>query len=253
MSDQSAPGSIEQLSGAQFLKGRIAVVTGASRGIGRALAVALGAAGAKCVLIARTVGGLEECDDAIRAAGGEEAVLVPHDLMNHDGLDQLGASLYDRFGKVDILAGCAAELGTLTPIGHIPPNLWKKVHDINVTANYRLIRSLDPLLKRSEGARALFLTDQITAANQAYWGAYTTSKTALESLVLTYAAELARTPHRVNLASLPPVRTSLRATAFPGEKPETLPTPEAIALPCVNLLSPSETRNGEIVKISPSS
>jgi len=230
------------------LDGRVAVVTGASRGIGAAVARRFGAEGAQLVLIARTVGALEELDDEIRAAGGRQPVLVPHDLRDFDGLDRLGASLYERYGKLDILVGNAGILGPLTPVGHIPPDIWQEVMDVNVTANYRLIRSLDPLLRRSDAGRAIFVTSGASSGRTAYWGPYAVSKAALEALVLSYAAEITKTKVRANLLSPGPIRTAMRAAAFPGEKPETLRGPEEIVDLFVELASPACTKQGEIVE-----
>ena len=230
------------------LEGRIAVVTGASRGIGAAVALRFAEEGAQLILIARTVGALEELDDAIRAAGGKQPVLVPHDLRDFDGLDRLGASLHERYGKLDILVGNAGILGPLTPVGHIPPDIWQEVMDVNVTANYRLIRSLDPLLRRSDAGRAIFVTSGASSGRNAYWGPYAVSKAALEALVLSYAAEITKTKVRANLISPGPIRTAMRAAAFPGENPETLRKPEEIVDLFVDLAAPACTRNGEIVE-----
>ncbi len=170
------------------LAGRVALITGASRGIGAAVARRFAAEGARLVLAARTVGGLEEVDDAIRSGGGERATLVPLDLREFDAIDRLGASLYARFGHLDVLVGNAGVLGTLSPLGHIEPPGWAEVMDINLTANWRLIRSLDPLLRRSKSGRAIFVSSGAAAVPHAYWGAYAVSKAALEMLVRTYAA-----------------------------------------------------------------
>jgi NAD(P)-dependent dehydrogenase (short-subunit alcohol dehydrogenase family) len=223
-------------------------VTGASRGIGAAVALRFAEEGAQLVLIARTVGALEELDDAIRAAGGRQPVLVPHDLRDFDGLDRLGASLHERYGKLDILVGNAGILGPLTPVGHIPPDIWQEVMDVNVTANYRLIRSLDPLLRRSDAGRAIFVTSGASSGRNAYWGPYAVSKAALEALVLSYAAEVTKTQVRANLLSPGPIRTAMRAAAFPGENPETLRKPEEIVDLFVDLASAACTKNGEIVE-----
>lgn len=230
------------------LTGRIAVVTGASRGIGAAVAKRFAAEGAQLVLIARTVGGLEELDDEIRAAGGLQPVLVPHDLRDFDGLDRLGASLNERFGRLDILVGNAGILGPLTPVGHIPPEAWQEVMDINVTANYRLIRSLDPLLRLSDAGRAVFVTSGAASGRMAYWGPYAISKAALEALVRSYAAEIIKTNVRANLLSPGPIRTGMRAAAFPGEDPLSLRTPEEISDLFLDLASPACQRNGEVVE-----
>jgi NAD(P)-dependent dehydrogenase (short-subunit alcohol dehydrogenase family) len=230
---------------------RIALITGASRGIGAAIARRLGAEGVKPILLARTVGGLEETDDAIRQAGGEQAVLVPHDLRDHDAIDRLGASLYERFGRLDLLIGCAAELGPLSPVGHIRPENWQGVFDVNVTANYRLLRSLDPLLRRSEAARVVFLTDRITEARTAYWAAYAASKAALEVLAACYAGEVANTGIRVNLVRPGPTRTAFRAQAFPGEDTTNLPSPDSRAESIVKSLAENDLPHGECLDISP--
>jgi NAD(P)-dependent dehydrogenase (short-subunit alcohol dehydrogenase family) len=234
--------------GSGRLEGRLAVITGASRGIGAAVARRFAAEGAQLVLIARTVGALEELDDAIRAAGGKQPVLVPHDLRDHDGLDRLGASLNERYGKLDILVGNAGILGPLTPVGHIPPDIWQEVMNVNVTANYRLIRSLDPLLRLSDAGRAIFVTSGAASGRMAYWGAYAVTKAALEALVRTYAAEITKTKVRANLLSPGPIRTAMRAAAFPGEDPESLRTPDEIAELFVALAEPACTRNGEVVE-----
>lgn len=230
------------------LADRIAVITGASRGIGAAVARRFAAEGAQLVLIARTVGALEELDDEIRAAGGSQPVLVPHDLRDFDGLDRLGASLNERYGRLDILVGNAGVLGPLTPVGHIPPKSWQEVMDVNVTANYRLIRSLDPLLRRSDAGRAIFVTSGASSGRNAYWGPYAVSKAALEALVTSYAAEITKTRVKANLISPGPIRTAMRAAAFPGENPDSLRPPEAITDLFVELASPDCTKNGEVVE-----
>jgi len=230
------------------LAGRIAVITGASRGIGAAVAERFAAEGAQLILIARTVGALEELDDAIRAKGGKQPVLVPHDLRDFDGLDRLGASLHERYGKLDILVGNAGILGPLTPVGHIPPDIWQEVMDVNVTANYRLIRSLDPLLRLSDAGRAVFVTSGASSGLKAYWGPYAVSKAALEALVRSYAAEITKTNVKANLLTPGPIRTMMRAAAFPGEDPKTLRTPEEIAELFVALAEPACARNGEVVE-----
>jgi NAD(P)-dependent dehydrogenase (short-subunit alcohol dehydrogenase family) len=229
------------------LSGKIAVVTGASRGIGAAVAKRFAAEGAHVVLVARTVGGLEEIDDAIKAIGGS-ATLVPLDLNELDRVDTLGPSLYQRFGKLDILVGNAGLLGTLGPLSHHDAKLWDTVLRVNVTANWRLIRTLEPLLRRAEAGRAIFVTSGAAHKAQPFWGAYATSKAALEAMVKTWAAELEKTSIRVNLLSPGPIRTAMRAMAFPGEDPQSLRTPESITDAFVDLASPSCTRNGEVVR-----
>ena len=229
------------------LKGRIALVTGASRGLGAAAAVAFAREGAHCVLVARTVGGLEEVDDRIKALGGEGATLVPLDVTDGPGIDRLGAALHERFGKLDVLLGNAGLLGVLSPVGHIDPETFERTMAVNVTANWRLIRSLDSLLQRSDAGRAIFVTSGASRVVIPYWCAYSTSKAALDMLVATYAAECAHTKVRVNLYNPGPTRTAMRKQAFPGENPETLPPPEAHGEALIELALPSCTMNGEWV------
>jgi NAD(P)-dependent dehydrogenase (short-subunit alcohol dehydrogenase family) len=225
---------------------RIVLVTGASRGIGRAAAVALAKSGAHVVLVARTVGGLEEADDEIRTAGGS-ATLVPLDLKNFAGIDQLGATIFERWGRLDGFLGNAGVLGVLTPLAHLDPKVWQESIDVNVTANWRLIRSLDPLLRKSDGARVLFITSGVARSFRPYWGSYSIAKAALEALALTYAAECENTDVRVNLFNPGPLRTKMRAKAMPGEDPMSLQPPESVAPQIVEMLSPSYTNNGELV------
>ncbi len=228
------------------LSNRIALITGASRGIGAAVAERFAAEGAHVILAARTVGGLEEVDDRIRAAGGT-ATLVPVDLSDFDKIDQLGLSIFERFGKLDILVGNAAMLGNLSPIAHYDPKLWGKVLDLNVTANYRLIRSFDRLLRASDAGRAIFVTSGVARAPTAYFGAYAASKAALEMVVKMYAAEVAKSNLRVNLLDPGVVRTKLRAQGFPGEDPMSLRPPESVADRFVELAAPACTRHGEVI------
>jgi len=216
------------------LEGRLALVTGASRGIGAAAAKAFAAEGAHVVLVARTVGGLEEVDDAIQAAGGS-GTLVPLDLADGDAIDRLGASLYERWGRLDILLGNAAMLGPLSPVGHLPPDYWERVFRLNVTANFRLIRALDPLLRLSPAGRAIFMTSGAARSTPAYWGLYSASKLALEGLALTYAREVAATSVRVNLVNPGRTLTAMRREAFPGEDRDSLPPPEHICGTLVRL------------------
>jgi NAD(P)-dependent dehydrogenase (short-subunit alcohol dehydrogenase family) len=228
------------------LEGRIAVVTGASRGIGRAAALALSQAGAHIVALARTQGALEDLDDAIRADGGAAATLVPLDLRDFDALDRLGAALHERWGKLDVLLGNAGILGELAPLTHIDPPVWDAVMAINVTANWRLIRSLDPLLRASDAGRAIFVTSGAAHKCTAYWGPYAISKAALEALVRTYAAETASTPVRAMLVNPGPLRTAMRRAAMPGEDPTTLKTPEDLSPHLVRLAAPDWTETGQI-------
>jgi NAD(P)-dependent dehydrogenase (short-subunit alcohol dehydrogenase family) len=227
------------------LAGRIALVTGASRGIGRAAALELAREGAHVVILARTVGALEELDDEVRALGST-ATLVELDLQKGDRVDALGPSLYQRWERLDILVGNAGVLGPLSPLPHVTADAWTSVLDVNLTANWRLIRTLDPLLRRSDAGRAIFVRSGAAAEPTAYWGPYATSKAGLEALVKTYAAEVENTPVRVNLIYPGPVRTAMRAKAFPGEDPATLPTPEDVAPMFVDLALPSVTANGRI-------
>ena len=231
----------------QRLAGRLALVTGASRGIGAAVARRFAAEGAHVIAVARTVGGLEELDDAIRAGGGQ-ATLVPLDLREFDKIDQMGAALYSRFGRLDILVGNAGTLGSLSPMGHFTPEIWQEVIDVNLTANWRLIRSLDPLLRLSEAGRALFTTCAAARAPTPYWGAYGASKAALESMVQIYAGEVTKTPLKVNLVDPGIVATRLRATGFPGEDRRALRTPEAVTEPFVILAARDCAHHGEILQ-----
>jgi len=229
----------------KLLQDRIALVTGASRGIGYATAKALAAEGAHVIAVARTVGGLEDLDDEIKALGGS-ATLVPLDLKDFDALDRLGASIYERWGKLDILIGNAGILGKLTPVGHYKPKDWDEAFAINVTANWRLIRSLDVLLRQSDAGRALFLTSGAAHKARAYWGLYATTKAALEAMVLTYASENANSPLRVNLLNPGPIRTAMRAKAMPGEDPNSLPQPADLARHIPALVSSAQAETGAI-------
>jgi NAD(P)-dependent dehydrogenase (short-subunit alcohol dehydrogenase family) len=228
------------------MEGRIALVTGASRGIGRAAAIALAGAGAHVILVARTVGGLEETDDEIQKLGGT-ATLVPMNLRDFDAIDRLGASIHERWGKLDALFGNAGQLGQLTPLTHMEPKTWAEVIDVNLTANWRLIRSLDPLLKASDAGRALFVTSGAARKHIAYWGAYAVSKSALEILALTYAVECEGTDVKVNLINPGPMRTLMRQKAMPGEDPAYLVKPEDMAFKVVEMLSPSYQLNETII------
>lgn len=236
-------------NGTGRLAGRIALVTGASRGIGAAIAKAYAREGAQLVLLARTVGALEEMDDAIRAEGAPPALLVPLDLRDFDAIDRLGASLYERYGKLDVLVANAGILGALSPTSHIDPKVWQQVIDINLTANYRLIRSLEPLLKRSEAGRAVFLTSGAARGVRPYWGAYAVSKAGLESLVRDWGGELLKTNLKVNLVNPGATRTAMRAAAYPTEDPESLKTPEEIAEAFVQLGMAEDQRHGELLDL----
>jgi len=230
------------------LSGKIALITGASRGIGAAVALRFAAEGAHVVLAARTVGGLEELDDAVRAAGGS-ATLVPVDLRDFIKIDELAARILDRWGRLDILVGNAAEFGTFSPLGHIDPRTWSEVIDLNLTVNWRLIRAMDPLLRAAPAGRAVFVTSGIARGVQPYWGPYAVSKAGLEMLVRIYAGEITRTRVRANLIDPGIVRTRLRARAFPGEDPARLPPPESIGDAFLDLAVPECARNGEILNV----
>ena len=229
------------------LQGRISVVTGASRGLGAAIAKRFAGEGSHVVLVARTVGGLEEVDDAIRAAGGA-ATLVPLDLTEFDRIDEMGAALARRFGRIDVLVGNAGILGTLSPMGHIDSEVWDRVIAVNLTANWRLIRSFDPLLRASDSGRAIFVTSGAAGGAHPYWGAYAVSKAALEAMVKTWAGEVTKTPVKVNLVNPGALRTSMRAEAFPGEDPMTLRQADEITDTFVELAEAASTRHGEIVR-----
>ena len=227
------------------LANRVALVTGASRGIGRAVALGLAREGAHVVLLARTTGGLEEVDDEIREAGGT-ATLVTLDLRKPDKVDALGPTLYQRWGKLDILVANAGVLGPISPLPHITADAWNEVIDINLTANWRLIRSLDPLLRRADAARAVFVSSGAATGKNAYWGPYAVSKAGLEALVKTYAHEVASTAIKVNILNPGPVRTTMRQRAFPGENPETLPAPEAFVPLFLDLVDACQSDSGQI-------
>jgi NAD(P)-dependent dehydrogenase (short-subunit alcohol dehydrogenase family) len=229
------------------LAGRLALITGASRGIGAAVAKRFAIEGAHVIALARTVGGLEELDDAIRALGAS-ATLLPLDLRQFDQIDQMGAALYERFGRLDVLVGNAGVLGTLSPMGHFEPKVWAEVMDVNLTANWRLIRALDPLLRLSEAGRVIFTTCAAAREVTPYWGAYAASKAALETMAKIYAGEVAKTPIKVNLVDPGIVRTRLRAQGFPGEDRGKLRSPEEVTEPFVALAMADCTHHGEIVR-----
>lgn len=229
------------------LKDRIAVVTGASRGIGRAAAVALSRQGAHIIAISRTQGGLTDLDDELKEHGGS-ATLVPLDVCNGEGIDRLGAAIYERWGRLDILVGNAAILGPLTPVSHLDPKAFDKLLNVNLVANHRLIRSLDPLLRVSDAGRAIFVTSGVATTNKAYWGGYGTTKAGLEAMVRTYANELANTAICINLLDPGPVSTKMRAQAMPGEDPASLPCPQDIAPLFVKLAAPDYTGSGKTIR-----
>jgi NAD(P)-dependent dehydrogenase (short-subunit alcohol dehydrogenase family) len=235
------------------LEGRVALLTGASRGIGAALAVELARLGAQLVLIARTQGGLEETDDAIRAAGGKPATLLPFDLQKdaEKKLDMIGPSIMERYGRLDILVHNAGVLGKLTPVAHIEPRDWAEAMAVNLTAAWRLIRTCDPPLRAAEAGRAVFITTGRVLRPKAYWGLYGAGKAGMEHLVQSWAQEVEQTNLRVNLADPGIVATQMRATAMPGEDPSTLPSPADIAPGLAALCLPAETRHGARIDIAP--
>jgi len=226
--------------------GRIACVTGASRGIGRATALALAAGGAQIVAVARTQGGLESLDDAIQKDGGLPATLVPLDIRDGDGLDRLGHAIHERWGRLDVLVANGAILGPISPLGHVVPKEWDQIVAVNLTAQWRLIRSFDPLLQASEAGRAVFVTSGAATKCRPFWGPYSTTKAALDALARTYAAETESTAIRVNLFNPGPIRTTMRAQAMPGEDPQTLDPPEAPAEAIVAMCLSSLTETGRL-------
>ena len=230
------------------LTGKIALVTGASRGIGHEVALQMAAAGAHVIAVARTVGGLEELDDRIGAAGGQ-ATLVPLDLKDFDGIDRLGGVIAERWGRLDILVANAGMLGALTPVGQMKARDFEAVMAVNVTGTWRLIRSTDPLLRASEAGRAVIVSSSVAHKVKPYWGAYAASKAAIDMMARVWAAENAKGPLRVSLVNPGPTRTAMRARAMPGEKPETLPTPAQTAAKIVPLAGADVARNGLIFDV----
>lgn len=231
------------------LSGKIALVTGASRGIGRAVAEHFADQGADIIAIARprSQSALEDLDDMIREKGGR-CTLVPMDLTDFDAIDRLGALIYERWGRLDILVGNAAILGPITPLTHMDVEDWTSIVNINLTANWRLLRSMDPLLKLSPAARAIFVTSGAAGKHKPYWGGYAITKTALEEMVLVYAGETNASKIRVNLLDPGPIRTMMRAKAVPGENPESLPTPDDIAPLFVEMADENYMDTGKLVK-----
>jgi NAD(P)-dependent dehydrogenase (short-subunit alcohol dehydrogenase family) len=227
------------------LKDKIALVTGASRGIGYFTALELAKAGAHVIACARTVGGLEELDDAIKAAGGS-ATLVPFDLADMNAIDALGGSIFERWGKLDILVANAGVLGVISPIGHIEAKVFEKVMTVNVTATWRLIRSVEPLLMRSDAGRAVILSSAAAHRCRPFWGAYSASKAAVEALARTWAGETQSTPLRITSVDPGATRTAMRAQAMPGEDPDTLPHPRDVAQAIVPLVGPDVTETGKL-------
>jgi len=227
------------------LSGRVALVTGASRGIGYHLARLLGAAGAHVVAVARTTGGLEELDDAIRAAGGS-ATLVPLDLADMAGIDRLGGAIFDRWGRLDLLAANAAVLGSISPIGHVEAKTFEKVMTVNVTATWRVMRAVEPLLRAAEAGRAIVMSSAAAQSCRANWGPYAASKAAVEALTRSWAAELGQTRVRVNAVDPGIARTAMRAQAVPGENPDTVPAPSEVAAAMLPLFSPTLSDTGRL-------
>src|ERR1700756_4834109 len=242
---KNPPKQTWNLTMAPSLASRIALVTGASRGIGYATARALAKAGAHIVAVARTQGGLEELDDEIRKDGGS-ATLVPLSMTDSDGVARLGAALHERHGKIDILVGNAGVPGPSSPLGHVDLKPWNDVIAVNLTANFQLIRCMEPLLRKSDAGRAVFITAGSAQRAPGYRGPYAASKAALETLVRVWAAETASTPIRVNLFSPGPIRTRMRAIVFPGEDPMTLDTPEQAAEFIVPLCAPDWAETGKL-------
>lgn len=230
------------------LTGRLALVTGASRGLGRAVALRFAEEGAHLVLVARTTGALEEVDDLVRAQGGD-ATLVPLDLADHAMIDSMGGALAERFGRLDVLVANAGILGALTPAAHILPKVWQQVMDVNATAVWRLIRSLDPLLRASDSGRVIAVTAEVARAPRPFWGPLAASKAAMEAIVLTYAAEVRRSPVRVNLLDPGPLRTAMRREAYPGEDPRKAAPPETVTEAFVELADAECRRHGELLRL----
>jgi len=229
------------------LQGRIALITGASRGIGRAVALRFAQEGATLILIAKSSAGLEEVDDEIINLTNQSSTLVQIDMTKHDDIDKLGGSIYERFGKLDILIGNAAILGPLSPMGHIKARDWELVMNTNLTANWRLLRSCDKLLGLSDAGRCVFVTSTVGHIPKAYWSAYAVSKAGLEMMTRIYAEEINGTEIRANILNPGKTRTSMRETAMPGEDSQTLKTPEQVTEPFVLLAEASCTYNGVIM------
>ena len=228
------------------LEGRVALITGASHGIGYAVAKRFAAEGAHVIAIGRNVGALEELSDEVTDAGGKIS-LLPIDLTMFEKVDAIGPTIFERFGKLDIVVGNAALLGELAPVGHIDTQIFDNTVATNVTSNFRLIRTVDKLLQLSDAGRAIFVTSNASAKGRAFWGLYAATKAALEALVLSYAQELDDSKVRVNLVNPGRVRTKMRAEAYPGEDPQSLPTPDSITGVFVDLAETSCTKHGEVV------
>lgn len=232
-------------NGSGRLQGRVALVTGASRGIGAAVARRYAREGAHVIAVARTVGALEELDDDIQTISGQPATLAPMDITDGEKLDHMGAVIHERFGRLDILVGNAGILGTLSPVGHIDPKVWDQVIAINLSANWRLLRAMDPLVRAADAGRVIFVTSTVGAAPRAYWGAYSVSKAGVEMLTRIYAEEVTKTAVRANLINPGATRTQMRAQAMPGEDPAGLKSPDEKTDLFVELAEASCQRNGE--------
>lgn len=232
-----------------ILEGRVALVTGASRGIGYFTALELAKAGAHVIACARTTGGLEELDDAIKTETGEGATLVPFDLADMNAIDALGQAIHDRWGKLDVLVANAGILGVISPIGHVEAKVFEKVMLLNVTATWRLIRSIEPLITRSDAGRAVILSSGAAHKCRPFWGPYSASKAAVEALARTWAGERVNTPLRVNSVDPGATRTAMRALAMPGEDPETLPHPSDVAKAIMPLVDSSLTETGRLYSV----
>ncbi|HEY8596241.1 MAG TPA: SDR family NAD(P)-dependent oxidoreductase [Devosiaceae bacterium] len=230
------------------LSGRVVLVTGASRGIGFSAAREVARRGAHVVAVARTVGGLEDLDDQVQALGSS-ATLVPLDLKDGDAIDRLGAAIFERWGHLDGLIGNAGQLGIISPLPHIDPQEWEKVFAINVTANFRLIRSMDLLLRQSDAGRLVFVSSGAARGCHPNWGAYSASKAALDAMIKTYAAEMQSTAVKANIFYPGVVRTAMRAKAMPGEDPDTLPHPDEVAGALVDLIDPGYTETGKLYNV----
>jgi len=227
------------------MKNKIALITGASRGIGAAIAKRYANEGAHVILLGRTVSGLEEVDDYVKSVGGDSTI-VPLDLMQHDKIDELGGIIAKRFGRLDVLVGNAGMLGHLCPVGHIEPSVWDKTFGLNVTANYRLIRSFDPLLRQATAGRAIFVSSGVTKSAMPYWGAYSASKAALEQLIKIYAAEIGKSNMKANLVDPGMVATKMLAEAMPGANMNDFINPEEITDIFVELASQNLKDNGKV-------
>ena len=231
------------------LQGRVALITGASRGIGRAVALRFAQEGAQLILCARTQGALEELDDKILELTGDNVTLAPLDLCDFDAIDHMAAAVYERFKRLDVLIGNAGLLTPLKPMPQVKPEEWDQVININLTANYRLLRSFDPLIRTSKAGRAIFVSSTVTKGTWPFWGAYAVSKAGLETMVKTYASENIKSNIKANILNPGPTRTTMRPIAYPGEDPESIKLPEDVTEYFVQLAEVSCNLNGEIIQI----